>query len=55
MNGLILCGAVQFAMFNAHIDNATRDRRRIKREVNKAARRAKLLLRVTPISPERGT
>ena len=37
----MLCGTVQYAMLNAHIDFQNRDRRRIKREVNKAAKKAR--------------
>lgn len=38
---LIMAGTVQYAMIRAHIDNQGRDRRRIKREVNKAAKKAR--------------
>ncbi len=37
----ILVGPEQYATLNAFIDNQHRDWRRIKREVNKAARRAR--------------
>lgn len=37
----IEAGPVQYAMIGAHIDFQGRDRRRIKREVNKAAKRAR--------------
>lgn len=40
-NRVVFCGPVQYAMLKAHIDNQHRDRRRIKREVNKAARKAR--------------
>ena len=38
-------GAINYAMLSAHIAHQHRDRRRIKREVNKAARVARIKLR----------
>jgi len=38
---LILAGAEQYAMLQAYVDFQGRDRRRIKREVNKAAKQAR--------------
>lgn len=38
---IMLVGAVCYAMLGAHVEFSGRDRRRIKREVNKAARKAK--------------
>lgn len=37
----ILCGVKQAAAIRAHVDFQGRDRRRIKREVNKAMRKAR--------------
>lgn len=37
----ILCGVQQAAAIRAHVDFQGRDRRRIKREVNKAMRKAR--------------
>lgn len=42
---LMLVGTIPAAMIAAHVKFYGRDRRRIKREVNKAARNAKLKLR----------
>lgn len=38
---VIMCGPVQYAMLKAHIDNQHRNWRRVKREVNKAAKAAR--------------
>lgn len=38
---VVLCGVRQAAAIQAHVDFQGRDRRRIKREVNKAMRRAR--------------
>jgi hypothetical protein len=41
----MMVGAINYAMLNAHVQFADRDRRRIKREVNKAARKARAAMR----------
>lgn len=43
---VILCGPAQYAMIQAYVEFQGRDRRRIKREVNKAARNARRESRV---------
>lgn len=49
----IIAGAIQHAMLGAHLKFHGRDRRRIKREVRKAARNARARLRTAELKATR--